>query len=497
MGQPYLSIVIPAYNEEARIVSTLEKVGHYLGGQPYTWEVLVVDDGSSDATAALAGRWAGEHPGFALMEASHRGKGWAVRQGMLSSSGRLRFMCDADLAMPIAGLAQFLQRMEEGWDIVVGSRQIAGARRFDEPWVRHLLGRLFNWVVRGLTVRGLQDTQCGFKCFTAEAAESLFALQRTEGFGFDVEVLYLARKQGMRVVEVPIDWFHQKASKVRPGVDSFLMLRDAALSRWRHRGDGGRQEDGGVATRGSTAEDEALPAGDGSIAVVVPTYNEAANLPELAERLFGLGLPDLRLLVVDDNSPDGTAETARALSRRFQGKVSVVERESKQGLGTAYVAGFSRALADGADYIIEMDADLSHAPEYVPALLEELKRSDVVVGSRYVPGGGADARRGLGRRFMSYIANAGIRMVAGVTVKDATSGFKGFRATALRSLGLTRFRCKGFGFQTEVARACQNKDHRVVEYPIVFVDRTEGRSKMSAFIVLEALWHLLLLRWRS
>ena len=246
------------------------------------------------------------------------------------------------------------------------------------------------------------------------------------------------------------------------------------------------------------AEDEALPAGDGSIAVGGADLQRGRQSPRACGAPVRAG--STRPAAARrrrQTLPTARAETARALSRRFQGKVSVVERESKQGLGTAYVAGFSRALADGADYIIEMDADLSHAPEYVPALLEELKRSDVVVGSRYVPGGGADARRGLGRRFMSYIANAEIRMVAGVTVKDATSGFKGFRATALRSLDLTRFRCKGFGFQTEVARACQNKGHRVVEYPIVFVDRTEGRSKMSAFIVLEALWHLLLLRWRS
>ena len=246
----------------------------------------------------------------------------------------------------------------------------------------------------------------------------------------------------------------------------------------------------------SATEDETFRVRERSVAVVVPTYNEATNLPELAERLFRLGLSNLRLIVVDDNSPDGTAETAKELNGRFHGKVSVVERESKQGLGTAYVEGFSRALADGADYVIEMDADLSHAPEYLPAFLEELERADVVVGSRYVPGGGADARRGRARRIMSYMANAGIRMVAGVTVKDATSGFKGFRASALRSLDLTRFRCKGFGFQTEVARACQNKGHRVVEYPIVFVDRTKGSSKMSTFIVLEALWRLLLLRWR-
>ena len=143
-----------------------------------------------------------------------------------------------------------------------------------------------------------------------------------------------------------------------------------------------------------------------------------------------------------------------------------------------------------------MDADLSHAPEYIPAFLETLKDADVVVGSRYVPGGGVDEGWSLKRRFLSHFANVGIRMVAGLKVKDATSGFKGFRSSALRSLKMSEFNCKGFGFQAEVAHACQRQGARVIEYPIVFVDRAKGRSKMSLFIVFEALWWVLPLRWR-
>ena len=228
---PLLSVVIPAYNEEGRIGPTLEKVVAYLREQPYTWEVVVVDDGSQDATYRVAQEMARRAAGVRVLRVPHGGKGWAVRHGMLEARGRYRFMCDADLAMPIHHLRAFLDRMEEGYDVVIGSRQVDGARRFNEPPLRHLMGRVFNWVVRAVAVPSFQDTQCGFKCFRAEVAQELFGLQRTRGFGFDVEVLYLALRRGMRVLELPIDWYHQRASKVRPLVDSFLMFRDALLVR--------------------------------------------------------------------------------------------------------------------------------------------------------------------------------------------------------------------------------------------------------------------------
>ena len=231
------------------------------------------------------------------------------------------------------------------------------------------------------------------------------------------------------------------------------------------------------------------------VTVVVPTYNEADNLPELARRLFALELPNLRMLIVDDGSPDGTGEVAREVAGQYDGRLELVQRGSKQGLGTAYVAGFGRALEAGPDCVVEMDADLSHGPEYIPALLDELAQAEVVVGSRYVPGGGVDQTWGLRRRLLSSLGNSGIRLITGLKVKDATSGFKAFRGNVLEELDVSRFRCKGFAFQAEVAHACQRRGYKVVEYPIVFASRAEGRSKMSLAIVFEAVWRLLPLRW--
>ena len=230
---PFLSVVIPAFNEEKRIGATLEAVLAYLGEQAYASEVLVVDDGSVDATAALAERAAGPDKRVKIERLSHAGKGWAVKHGMLAARGDYRFMCDADLAMPIQQLGAFVRHMVEGYDIVIGSRQKAGARRFGEPLGRHVMGRVFNWCVRMLAVRGFEDTQCGFKCFRGSVAEELFRLQRTKGFAFDVEILYMAARKGLKVIEVPIDWHHQESSKVRPYVDSLMMLRDTMLVRLR------------------------------------------------------------------------------------------------------------------------------------------------------------------------------------------------------------------------------------------------------------------------
>ncbi len=231
--QPFLSIVVPAYNEAGRIVSTLEQVRDCLETQPYTWEVVLVDDGSTDDTAALVREFAEHNPGFRLIEAAHGGKGWAVRHGIMAVGGQYRFLCDADLSMPIEQINRFLPPNLTGFDVAIGSREAEGARRFQEPQRRHLMGRFFNILVRCLAVPGVEDTQCGFKCFTAEASQELFSLQRLDGFAFDVEVLFLARKRRMKVVEVSIDWHYRTESKVRPLQDSLLMVRDVLLVRWR------------------------------------------------------------------------------------------------------------------------------------------------------------------------------------------------------------------------------------------------------------------------
>ena len=230
---PLLSVVIPAFNESARIIGTLDELAGYLGGQEYTSEVLVVDDGSEDDTAELVRSWAEDRSSTFVISIPHAGKGWAVRAGMLAARGSYRFMCDADLAMPVHWIDAFVERMDAGLDVVIGSREAAGARRFDEPAYRHVMGRVFNRVVRLLAVRGFQDTQCGFKCFRSDVAEELFRLQRTRGMGFDVEILFLAIKKGFRIEEMPIDWYHQDVSKVRPGVDTIDMLKDTIVIRLR------------------------------------------------------------------------------------------------------------------------------------------------------------------------------------------------------------------------------------------------------------------------
>ena len=233
MDKPYLSVVVPAYNEEARIGRTLDEIEAYLSGRTFTWEILVVDDGSVDRTREIVEEACRRIPGIRVLPVAHGGKGWAVRQGMLSARGRLRFMADADLAMPIDQLDGFLIRADEGCDVMIASREAPGARRFGEPHMRHVMGRVFNWVVRLLAVRGIQDTQCGFKCLTAEAADALFRVMSIDGFGFDVELLYVAKKRGLSVIEVPIQWRYQPRSKVRPLRDSILALTDILRIRLR------------------------------------------------------------------------------------------------------------------------------------------------------------------------------------------------------------------------------------------------------------------------
>ena len=248
---------------------------------------------------------------------------------------------------------------------------------------------------------------------------------------------------------------------------------------------------------GDVASDTLRPVSRPRVAAVVPTYNEADNLSDLVERLFSLSLDGLRLIVVDDGSPDGTGGLAIQLARRLGADMEVIQRGEKRGLGTAYVAGFSRALAEGADCVLQMDADLSHDPGSIPGILDQLREADVVVGSRYVPGGRADPGWGPLRRLLSIAGNRGIRRLAGLTVHDATSGFKAFRASALRSLDLEGFKCRGFAFQVEMAVACQRKGLKIVERPITVETRTRGRSKMSVRIVVEAVWRLMPLALRK
>ena len=223
---PFLSIIIPAYNEERRLPASLDKILAYLAQQPYAAEVIVVENGSSDGTAAVVERMRASHPSVRLMRAKTRGKGNAVREGMEAARGQWLFMADADLAMPITELSKFFPPHGPHYDVAIASREAPGAVRYDEPPMRHLMGRVFNGLVKLLAVPGFQDTQCGFKCFRREVAREVFARQTLTGWGFDVEVLYIARKRGYRIVEIPIDWYYQTDSRVRPVEDTLRMVRE-------------------------------------------------------------------------------------------------------------------------------------------------------------------------------------------------------------------------------------------------------------------------------
>lgn len=235
----------------------------------------------------------------------------------------------------------------------------------------------------------------------------------------------------------------------------------------------------------------ALPAA----AVVLPTYNEAKNLVTMLGSLRGPSLPALEVIVVDDNSPDGTGKLAEALRVRDR-RLHVIHRPGKLGLGSAYVAGFRKALELGFPHIIQMDADHSHDPAHLPHMLRLMADHDVVTGSRYVEGGRLDRRWGRRRRMLSAAGNLYARRVLGVKVKDLTSGFKCFRRRALGCLDLDAIHSSGYAFQIEVAYQCQQRGLRVKEIPIHFLERNGGRSKMSLTITLEALWRVWEIKWR-
>jgi dolichol-phosphate mannosyltransferase len=231
--------------------------------------------------------------------------------------------------------------------------------------------------------------------------------------------------------------------------------------------------------------------------VVMPTYNEAENLAKMAEAIFGLDVPGLEILVVDDNSPDGTGRLADELGSTYSGRLQVLHRQEKQGLGRAYVAGFTHALEQGADYIVEMDADFSHSPSYLPVMVGKMAEYDVVVGSRYVPGGSVDASWSAYRKLLSWWGgHVYAPLVLGLSVHDATTGFKCFRRKALAGIVLESVRSNGYAFQVEMAYICQRKGYRVCELPIHFVDRTTGTSKMNWRISAEAMWRVWQIRWR-
>jgi dolichyl-phosphate beta-glucosyltransferase len=240
-----LSVVIPAYNEQARIEASLRGI---IDAMPSivssdVWEVVVANDGSTDETARIVAALAHEEPRLQLLNLPHRGKGAAVRDGILASRGSMIIFSDADLATPIAEATKLLSALQTGADVAIGSREADGAVRIDEPFLRHAMGRVFSATVRVILLKEFADTQCGFKAFTREAAQSIFSrvvlygadapvLQKASVTGFDVEVLYIALQSGLRISEVPVEWHYRTNSKVSPIRDSYALLKDVLQVRF-------------------------------------------------------------------------------------------------------------------------------------------------------------------------------------------------------------------------------------------------------------------------
>jgi dolichyl-phosphate beta-glucosyltransferase len=229
-----VSVVIPAHNEEARIGPTLERILSYLGSQCYSSEVVVVDDVSSDGTARVASQFmGGKTPLRLIRRQAKNGKGFAVREGMLAAIGERRLFSDADLSTPIEEAEKLLSALDKGYHVAIGSRMAPGAQ-VNRPLSRALISRAFNLIVQALLLPGIRDSQCGFKAFTRGAAEDLFGRLTLGGWGFDAELLFLARKRGWKIREVPVRWIHSPGTRMRPFRNALQMMRDLVRVRWQY-----------------------------------------------------------------------------------------------------------------------------------------------------------------------------------------------------------------------------------------------------------------------
>ncbi len=221
-----LSIILPAYNESDRLASCMEKVSAFVEAQKFPVEVLIIENGSTDNTLQIAKTFKARYSWLHVYHEDTPGKGNAVRRGMLEARGKYRFFADVDFSMPIDEILHFIPPELSDYDVAIGSREASGAKRINEPSIRHFTGRVFNLVVSLITVKGIKDTQCGFKCFSAKAAEELFSVQILNGWAFDVEVLFIAQKYGYKIVEVPVRWYYDDHSKINIFKDSIKMFKE-------------------------------------------------------------------------------------------------------------------------------------------------------------------------------------------------------------------------------------------------------------------------------
>ncbi|HMN12302.1 MAG TPA: glycosyltransferase family 2 protein [Bellilinea sp.] len=226
MEQPTLSLIIPANNEHARILASLRGVAAFFEQQNYPYEVLLVDNASTDGTGKIAREFAANHPWLQVIDEPRKGKGNAVKTGMLAATGKYRMFADADFSMPVDQIPRFLPPLTPDPEIVIATREGKGAKRYNEPFMRHLSGRFFNLLVQFMALPGIHDSQCGFKLFRGDIAEDLFPLLTIGGWTFDVEALYIARQRKYRIAQIGVPWYYNGDSKVKMLTDSIAMFRD-------------------------------------------------------------------------------------------------------------------------------------------------------------------------------------------------------------------------------------------------------------------------------
>ena len=237
MNQYFLSVIIPVYNEAQRLPNSMRNLLAYLNQQSYSYEIVVVENGSTDDTYRIACEFSRLYPNVRVIQEQQKGKGLAVRRGMLEATGKYRFMCDVDFSMPIMAINRFFPPNLQGYDIAIASREVEGAVRYNEPAYRHLVGRIFNLLIRWLALPNFNDTQCGFKCFHSRVVDDLFGKQTIRGWTFDVEILFIAQLRGYSIIEVPISWYFNPDSKVNVLRDGVRMGLDLiALKRKARRG---------------------------------------------------------------------------------------------------------------------------------------------------------------------------------------------------------------------------------------------------------------------
>ncbi len=235
-NKPFLSLIFPAYNEETRLPKALEQSIAFLNAQPFEGEIIVVENGSADRTYEIACSYQEQFANLHVIQSTARGKGLAVKKGMLAANGDYRMFLDVDLSMPIEDVAKFIPpRLSEDVDIAISSREGEDAHRIGEPAYRHLMGRVFNTLIRLLTLPQYQDSQCGFKCFKAGVVEDLFPLQTVNGWAFDTEILYIANIRGYNVEEVGINWYFDTDSRIKVVRDTIQMVKDTFTIKRNHR----------------------------------------------------------------------------------------------------------------------------------------------------------------------------------------------------------------------------------------------------------------------